>query len=762
MAIKLEGPLTKWTNVVQGWQFRWFVLDDNAGLLSYFTSKDKIMKGARRGCLRLRGAKIGIDDEDDSTFTITSDHKTFHFQARDSNERSSWVKALEETIIMHSQGLPPNVDLSASNEEELNIRMQEAEAYFRILTQQVKNLESSINNAATVTPERNTILKDSLTHMIESIGTTIELLHNTKTSLTKKVPVPVMNKAQTNGQIPETVSNDESKDSIVPSIQTDLISQELQNGDSDDSSHIKALNENEENAEKMSPEMDNELSQTMEDNDNTNYIPLAAPLTSFASSDEEEFFDAEDDIGMIDVDDLEGSIKAEIAKAEAQPALGNLMESEGPILDLNTLGRLKKSPSGSVASDQIAEITPGDSEYDVEDDPFEGGSDDFSSHGSVITHLLSQVKIGMDLTKVTLPTFILERRSLLEMYADFFAHPDLFKGIPDLSDPGDRMIQVVKWYLSSFHAGRKGSVAKKPYNPILGEVFQCFYDLTDEGIDRHASENLTLDGPIPWATKDDVTFLAEQVSHHPPISAFYAECAKKRICFNSSIWTKSKFLGLSIGVHMVGTGNLYVSDYNEEYVMTFPNGYGRSILTVPWVEMGGRTEITCAASGYSATMEFLTKPFYGGKKNRMTAEVFAPNQKKAFMTINGEWNGVMYSKFDGQKDQEVLVDTFTMPTIQKKVRLISKQEEFESRHMWESVTKALKINDIDVATAGKHKLEEKQRSDARIRKDTNTKWVNRMFDEFDEDSPDTRHFVYRQPLYKRLGLPKPGQQQNQD
>jgi len=29
-------------------------------------------------------------------------------------------------------------------------------------------------------------------------------------------------------------------------------------------------------------------------------------------------------------------------------------------------------------------------------------------------------------TQVVLPTFILERRSLLEMYADFFAHPDLF------------------------------------------------------------------------------------------------------------------------------------------------------------------------------------------------------------------------------------------------------------------------------------------------------------------------------------------------
>jgi hypothetical protein len=33
--------------------------------------------------VRLRAAVIGIDDEDDSTFTITVDHKTFHFQVND-------------------------------------------------------------------------------------------------------------------------------------------------------------------------------------------------------------------------------------------------------------------------------------------------------------------------------------------------------------------------------------------------------------------------------------------------------------------------------------------------------------------------------------------------------------------------------------------------------------------------------------------------------------------------------------------------------
>ena len=43
--------------------------------------------------------------------------------------------------------------------------------------------------------------------------------------------------------------------------------------------------------------------------------------------------------------------------------------------------------------------------------------------------------------------------------------------------PKDRMIQTVRWYLSAFHAGRPSEVAKKPYNPILGEHFLCYWTL---------------------------------------------------------------------------------------------------------------------------------------------------------------------------------------------------------------------------------------------------------------------------------------------
>lgn len=63
-------------------------------------------------------------------------------------------------------------------------------------------------------------------------------------------------------------------------------------------------------------------------------------------------------------------------------------------------------------------------------------------------------------------------------------------------------------------------------------------------------------------------------------------------------------------------GVLRLLDHGEEYVFTLPSAYARSILTVPWVELGGKVNISCAKTGYSATVTFHTKPFYGGKVHR--------------------------------------------------------------------------------------------------------------------------------------------------
>lgn len=44
---------------------------------------------------------------------------------------------------------------------------------------------------------------------------------------------------------------------------------------------------------------------------------------------------------------------------------------------------------------------------------------------SVLLQLLSQIRIGMDLTKILIPVHFLEPRSLLEKITDFVTHCDL-------------------------------------------------------------------------------------------------------------------------------------------------------------------------------------------------------------------------------------------------------------------------------------------------------------------------------------------------
>lgn len=65
--------------------------------------------------------------------------------------------------------------------------------------------------------------------------------------------------------------------------------------------------------------------------------------------------------------------------------------------------------------------------------------------------------------------------------------------------------------------------------------------------------------------------------------------------------------------------------------------------------------------------------------------------------------------------------------IRKKVRPIDKQGDFESRRLWQHVTNALRINDVNTATEHKRFLEERQREGERHRKETNTLYPTKYF-----------------------------------
>jgi hypothetical protein len=89
---------------------------------------------------------------------------------------------------------------------------------------------------------------------------------------------------------------------------------------------------------------------------------------------------------------------------------------------------------------------------------------------SVLSHIISQLRPGADLSRVVLPTFILEPRSMLERITkyvcsdlavmlwlivipieSFMAHPETLLPMPTIDDPLERFVSVVKFYLSGWH-----------------------------------------------------------------------------------------------------------------------------------------------------------------------------------------------------------------------------------------------------------------------------------------------------------------------
>jgi hypothetical protein len=205
---------------------------------------------------------------------------------------------------------------------------------------------------------------------------------------------------------------------------------------------------------------------------------------------------------------------------------------------------------------------------------------------SLIFCLVKQVRPGMDLSKVVLPTFILEPRSFLEKLTDFYYHSDILSESINNDDPYERIKNVVKFYLSGFYKKPKG--LKKPYNPILGEVFRSYW--------------------YNPKTDSKTFYVAEQVSHHPPITSFYVINRKEGFCIYGTIYTRSKFYGNSVSAIMDGNVKLILLNRGEEYVVTLPYANCKGILIGKLtMELGGKISIECAKTGYSAEIEFKLK-----------------------------------------------------------------------------------------------------------------------------------------------------------
>jgi len=349
----------------------------------------------------------------------------------------------------------------------------------------------------------------------------------------------------------------------------------------------------------------------------------------------------------------------------------------------------------------------------------EGGMQDSIPQDSkkLVFSLVKQVRIGMDLSKVVFPTFILEPRSMLEKLTDFLTHVELLVEAIKIPTPVERIIGIIRWYLSGFYMKPKG--VKKPYNPILGEFFRC-----------------------QWQKDDCKTlFISEQVSHHPPESAFYASNRKAGFIANGAIVFRSRFLGTSVGSVLDGSFILTILPLGEEYEITFPSVYAKGFLFgTLMMELTGLITVVCKKTGYKADIEFKSKPLFGGEYNALTGKVMKIEGNEELYSLSGNWDGKVSihqkgtEKEKGNEKGSGSAAVLWQPTPElrknKTPRFIPAREtmeQFESIRLWEKVTAAIKRDDQRTATDEKYVLEQAQREKTKERDAKKEKWIPRFF-----------------------------------
>jgi len=139
---QVSGQLSKFTNALRGYQFRYFILDPARGVLEYYLPHDK-HRLQPRGFIILSGAIVTPSEDDGQTFTVcSSSGEIYKLRASDSKERQFWIDKLRQ--------VSQNYILTRNDTNQLEISASSSlDSVRRILEtskSDLKRLENSIDN----------------------------------------------------------------------------------------------------------------------------------------------------------------------------------------------------------------------------------------------------------------------------------------------------------------------------------------------------------------------------------------------------------------------------------------------------------------------------------------------------------------------------------------------------------------------------------------------------------------------------------------
>jgi hypothetical protein len=124
-----------------------------------------------------------------------------------------------------------------------------------------------------------------------------------------------------------------------------------------------------------------------------------------------------------------------------------------------------------------------------------------------------------------------------------------------------------------------------------------------------------------------VSYLTEQTSHHPPVSAFYISCPEKGLRARGFDQITAKFTGTSIkvmpGEHNLGIFITVERRDDETYQLTHPaahvGGLFRGALSVT---VGDMAYITCPQTKLKAILHYFDEGWLGRSTNKVEGIIF--------------------------------------------------------------------------------------------------------------------------------------------
>uniref|UniRef100_A0A8C6TLE6 Oxysterol-binding protein n=1 Tax=Neogobius melanostomus TaxID=47308 RepID=A0A8C6TLE6_9GOBI len=232
--------------------------------------------------------------------------------------------------------------------------------------------------------------------------------------------------------------------------------------------------------------------------------------------------------------------------------------------------------------------------------------------------------IGMELSKITMPVIFNEPLSFLQRLTEYMEHTYLIQQANAAQDSIERMKCVAAFAVSA--VASQWERTGKPFNPLLGETYEL--------------------------VREDLGFrlISEQVSHHPPISAFHAEGLQRDFVFHGSIYPKLKFWGKSVEAEPKGIITLELPKYNESYTWTNPTCCVHNIIVGQlWIEQYGTVEITNHKTGERCFLNFKPCGLFGKELHKVEGYILDKSKKK-LCSLYGKWTECMYTMEPGSFD----------------------------------------------------------------------------------------------------------------